>query len=156
MLIERQLEDIFIQKLESIPALSDTQIVGSRTVASSGNTKSEDGAKKNVVAVVCGFRQNDAFSLSPITMPMSITIMTRTELDPTSESHDKVVESIVDLLSRWHKFGAEMSEALTTEKFLAGELRMDGGTNRTYDSQTRTWSETLTFSIRGSEKFTEI
>ena len=87
-------------------------------------------------------------------MPMSITVMTRSELDPTSEYHDHVVESIADLLSRWHKYGEEMSTALTTEKFLAGELRMDGGTNRTYDTTNSTWSETITFSIRGSEKFT--
>ena len=46
-----------------------------------------------------------------------------------------------------------MSDALTTEQFLAGELRMDGGTNRTYDTMTGTWSETLTFTIRGAERF---
>lgn len=46
-----------------------------------------------------------------------------------------------------------MSDTLTTEQFLAGELRMDGGTNRTYDAMTGTWSETLTFTIRGAEKF---
>ena len=79
--------------------------------------------------------------------------MTRSELDPTSEYHDSVVERIVTLLSRWHKYGQEMSDALTTEQFLAGELRMDGGTNRTYDTMNSTWSETLTFTIRGSEKF---
>lgn len=87
-------------------------------------------------------------------MPMSIAVMTRAELDPTSELHDHVVERIADLLSRWHKYGDEMTDALTSEKFLAGELRMDGGTNRVYDTTNSTWSETLTFSIRGSEKFT--
>ena len=89
-------------------------------------------------------------------MPVSISMMTRTELDPTMEAHDKLVEAVVNLLSRWHKYGDEMSAALTTDKFLAGELRMDGGTSRTYDSMTGTWNETLTFTIRGSEKFTAI
>ena len=84
---------------------------------------------------------------------MSIAVMTRAELDPTSELHDHVVERIADLLSRWHKYGDEMTDALTSEKFLAGELRMDGGTNRVYDTTNSTWSETLTFTIRGSEKF---
>ena len=86
-------------------------------------------------------------------MPVSITIMSRTELDPTSEKHDKVVETIADLLSRWHKYGEAMSEVFTSDKFLAGELRMDGGSNRTYDTTTSTWSETINFSIRGAEKF---
>ena len=64
-----------------------------------------------------------------------------------------MVEVVADLLSRWHKFGEEMSEVMTSEKFFAGELRMDGGGYRTYDSTTGTWTETLTFSIRGAEKF---
>ncbi len=153
MLIERQLENDFIAELKSMPELSASQVVGSREVAAAGETKSEEDTKATIVAVACGFRQNDAFSLSPISMPMSITIMTRSELDPTSEYHDAVVESIADLLSRWHKYGDEMADALTTEKFLAGELRMDGGTNRVYDSMNSTWSETLTFTIRGAEKF---
>ena len=153
MIIERQLENAFMSTLSAMPDLSAAQIVGSRTIAAAGQTKSEDSTAPTIVAVACGFRQNDAFSLSPISMPMSITIMTRSELDPTSEYHDTVVESIADLLSRWHKYGEEMSEALTTEKFLAGELRMDGGTNRVYDTTNSTWSETLTFTIRGSEKF---
>ena len=136
MLIERQLENDFIAELKSMPELSASQVVGSREVASAGDTKSEEDTKATIVAVACGFRQNDAFSLSPITVSMSITVMTRTELDPTSEGHDTVIEAIADLLSRWHKDGNAMSEALTNEKFLAGELRMDGGTARTYDSMT--------------------
>lgn len=84
---------------------------------------------------------------------MSVSVMTRSEMDPTSEKHDKIIETIADMLSRWHKFGEEMSQVFTTDKFLAGELRMDGGTARTYDSTTGTWSETLTFTIRGAEKF---
>lgn len=136
MLIERQLEDDFISELKSMPELSDSQIVGSREVAEAGETKSEDDSHATIVAVACGFRQNDAFSLSPITMPMTITIMTRTEIDPTSEGHSKVIEAIADLLSNWHKDGNAMTEALSNEKFFAGELRMDGGTARTYDAMT--------------------
>lgn len=133
--------------------LSCAQIVGSRTVAPQGETKEEEDTAKTVVAVACGFRQNDAFSLSPITMPLTISILTRVELDTTSEEHDRIVEAIADLLSRWHKYGEEMSQALTTDKFFAGELRMDGGTARIFDPTNATWSESISFSIRGSEKF---
>ena len=153
MIIERQLEDAFITTLSAMSELSCAQIVGSRTVAPQGETKEEEDTAKTIVAVACGFRQNDAFSLSPITMPLSISILTRVELDTNSEEHDRIVEAIADLLSRWHKYGEEMSEALTTDKFFAGELRMDGGTARIFDPTKATWSETISFSIRGSEKF---
>lgn len=75
------------------------------------------------------------------------------ELDTNSEEHDRIVEAVANLLSRWHKFGNEMSEALTSDKFFAGELRMDGGTARVFDTTNATWYETISFSIRGSEKF---
>lgn len=105
MIIERQLENAFISTLSAMPELSAAQVVGSRTVAAAGSTKQEDSTTPTLVAVACGFRQNDAFSLSPISMPMSIAVLTRSELDPTSEYHDRVVECIVTLLSRWHKYG---------------------------------------------------
>lgn len=133
MLIERQLEDDFITKLRSLPELSASQVVGSREVAAEGETKTEDDTNATIVAVACGFRQNDAFSLTPITMPISITILTRVELDPTSAGHNDVVDAIVELISRWHNNGNAMTEALSNEKFFAGELRMDGGTARIYD-----------------------
>ena len=161
MMIERAAENAFIDKLNElraelsaqVPALAEVQIIGSRNVAEDGLTKTEQASKASIITVACGFRQNDAFSLSPITLPFALTVMTRTELDPTSQKHDDVVEFVADLLSRWHKFGEEMSEAMTSDKFFAGELRMDGGSYRTYDSTTGTWTETLTFSIRGAEKF---
>jgi len=86
-------------------------------------------------------------------MPISISILTRTELDPTSEKHDMVVEAIADKISYWHKYSEAMGETFTTDKFLAGELRMDGGTARVYDATNSTWQETISLSIRGAEKF---
>lgn len=153
MMIERQLEKDLVDAFKEMPELADAQVVGSREVAQAGKTKSEEDTKASVVAVACGFRQNDAFSLSPITLAVSVTVMTRVELDSTSEVHDRAVEAIADKLSYWHKYGNEMSEVFTNDKFFAGELRMDGGTARTYDDMNSTWTETLSFSIRGSEKF---
>ena len=46
-----------------------------------------------------------------------------------------------------------MTNELSSEKFFAGELRMDGGTGRIVDKTNRLWTETIQFSIRGSEKF---
>lgn len=155
MIIERQLENQLIDYLKNRTDLTDVYIVGSRDIAAVGKTKSEAEDKTTIIAVACGFRQNDAFSLSLISMPLSITIMSRTELDPTSQKHDIVVEIIADLLSYWHKYGNVMSEVFVSDKFLPGELRMDGGSNRTFDNTTSTWHETINFSIRGAEKFNE-
>lgn len=115
MMIERQLEETLISQLSALSELSSAQIVGSRTTAPQGETKEEKDEKASIVAVACGFRSNDAFSLSPITVSMSISIMTRTELDPTSAGHDAIVEAIANMLSRWHKYGNEMSTVFTND-----------------------------------------
>lgn len=150
MLLERQLEIDLIDAFRSLPGLSAAQIVGSRAT---GGEKTEDASSPCVVAVVCGFRSNDAFSLTPITVSASVSIVTRIEMDPSSEIHDQIVEEIANKLSYWHKFGNAMTEELSSDRFFAGELRMDGGTGRICDQSARTWSETISFSIRGSEKF---
>lgn len=89
MLIERQLEEDLIQELRLMPELQNVQVVGSRTIPElETDAKSEDSDKQSVIAVACGFRTHDAFSLSPVSIPVTITIMTRTELDPSSKIHD--------------------------------------------------------------------
>lgn len=147
MMIERQIENDIATALAALPELADVQIVKSRS-----GDKREQGAK-TIVSVACGFRANDAFSLSPITLNVAIVAITRTEQDTDCEEQDKIAEAIADLLSRWHKDGEAMSDALTNAKFLAGELRMDGGSARTLDQNSNTWRDTFNFSIRGAERF---
>ena len=126
--------------------MKDVQIVTSRS-----GVKVEKNYR-TYIAVACGFRQNDAFSLTPITLSAALTVVTRIEQDSTSEKHDLVVEAVADLLSHWHRNGHEMEQMLSSDKFLAGELRMDGGSARMLDQNTKTWQDTIQFSIRGAEK----
>lgn len=149
MIIERQLENDFVSQFTTILDRDDVQFVSSRDVV----TKTEEKNKSTIVAIAAGFRTNDSFSLSPITVPVSISITTRVELDPLSEKHDEIVEQIVDVLSRWHVFGDEMERVFTNNKFFAGELRLDGGTPRTFDNTNNIWTETISLAIRGAEKF---
>lgn len=86
-------------------------------------------------------------------MNLALVVITRTETDVQSDIHDKVVEAIADRISYWHKYGNELSPIFSNEKFLAGELRMDGGSARSFDTMTNTWRDTFNFSIRGAEKF---
>lgn len=146
MIIEALLEQSIIDALQSELG-NDVQLVGSRR-----ETKVEDADKKTIVAVASGFRNHDAFSLSLINVPVAISVATRVEGDAQSQEHNEVVEKIVDILVDWHKYGEAMSDALTNEKFLAGELRMDGGTTQTFDREMMIWTDTININIRGSEK----
>ena len=147
MIIEALLEQSIIDALQSELG-DDVQLVGSRL-----QTKVEDSDKKTIVAVASAFRNHDAFSLSLINVPVAISVATRVEGDAQSQEHNETVEKIVDILVGWHKDGEAMEEALSNRKFLAGELRMDGGTTQTYDREHMCWTDAININIRGAEKF---
>ena len=149
MIIEALLEQSIIEALRSELG-NDVQLVGSRL-----QTKVEDADKKTIVAVASAFRNHDAFSLSLVNVPVAISVATRVEGDAQSQEHNVAVEKIVDMLVNWHKHGDIMESALSNEKFLAGELRMDGGTTQTYDREHMCWTDTININIRGAEKFAD-
>lgn len=148
MILEALLEQKLADEFSSLDQLSGVQIVKSRST-----DKTENDDTYSVVAIASGFRQHDNFSLSPITIPVAITIVTRVEGDANSSSHLEIVEAIADKLSYWHKHGDEMQEALTTSKCVANELKMDGGSNSVYDNTQDIWTDTINITIRGAEKF---
>ena len=84
-----------------------------------------------------------------------MTIVTRVEDDAGQERHNAVVEAISDKLSYWHKVGNAMQDALTTASCIANELKMDGGSESTYDDMQHIWTDTINISIRGAEIFSD-
>lgn len=135
-----------------MPELEGVDVVGSRQPSAVGTVKgeNEDGCKA-IVAVAVGFRSHDNFSLSPISVPVSIAISTRVEQDATGSVHEQILEAIANQLSQWHKFGDVMTSKLSSSKFFAGELRMNGGTGKQFDSNRSAWVETVSLTIRGTE-----
>lgn len=149
MLLEQELEQNLVDAFGALEPLSDgVQIIGSRL-----GDKTERDDTKTIVAVSSAFRTHDAFSLSPITVRVGISIVTRGELDSTSQRHNEVVEAIVNQLSFWHKDGVSMQNALSSRKLMAGELRIDSGTAQVYDRTNNIWTDTIGFAIRGAERF---
>ena len=155
MLMEKELEARIAGALGEIEALSGAEIVGSRQPSASGTVKGEkDQTAKAVVAVAVGFRSHDDFSLTPVSIPVTVAITTRAEMDATGETHEKMLEAVAGLLSDWHRDGGAMTSALSSGKLFAGELRMTGGSGKQYDSARSAWVESVSFTIRGAERFT--
>ena len=149
MILEAYIEQSIIEALRGVLG-DDVQLIGSRLM-----DNIEDAGKKTIVAVASGFRAHDAFSLSLVNVPVAISIATRVEGDAQSQEHNATVEKIVDVLVDWHKRGDIMESALSNEKFLAGELRMDGGTTQTFDRDRMIWTDAININIRGAEKFAQ-
>lgn len=154
MILETELENKIIDELSSIGELSACQFIGSRqTTISDEDMITDDESVDTVIAVHTGYRSNDAFSLPTITVPVSIQITTRIEKDKSGQKHERVIEAISDKLSYWHKYSNDFTTQFTLTKMFCGELTMNGGSGRAYDKDMEIWTENITFSIRGSEKF---
>ena len=156
MILESQVEQQLQKEFAKLTELDTYQIMQSRQVNEDGSRNEDDVSKSGIIMITTGFRQHDQFSLSPITLQANITVITRTEIDYTSAKHEKAVEAIANLLSYWHKFPQPMTTALTTEKFAVGELRIDGGTGKTYNKTDSIFQETIKITLRGTEKFNNI
>ena len=148
MLLEQKLEEDLITEFEKLN-LENCQIISSRQ-----KNKTEDESYTSLLAVVVGTRSHDAFSLSPITIQVSLSLVSRIEDDTDGTNHCSNVEKILNLLSKWH-FRSELISCLDSEKFHAGELRLNGGSGTVFDSTNRVYSDTISFTIRGAEIFTE-
>ena len=153
MIIERELENKLISELSALFEDDNIQFVGSRSVTEDGKLLTEKDNVKTIIAVGTGYRSHDAFSLPMIDIKVSLVICTRIELDPTATYHENLIEKLTDVLSYWHFKGVEMEYKLSTEKFVAGELRLTGGSGRITDKTNNVWSDTINFEIRGTQIF---
>ena len=154
MILEKELEDKFISQLSTITELSSCQFVGSRQTGSNDEEGIVDKDDVDtIIAIHTGYRQNDAFSLSPITVSMSMQITTRLERDKSGQKHEAVVEAISDKLSYWHKYSATFTDTFDLSKMFCGELRMNGGSGRSMDDTNGIWTESISFAVRGSERY---
>lgn len=154
MTLETQIENRLIEKLGEMQELSACQIVGSRQIAATDTqTIADDVSADTVIAIHTGYRQHDAFSLSPITVPITIAMSTRIEKDKSGRRHESVFEAVSDQLSYWHKFSDDFTSDFTLPGVFCGEIRMTGGSGRSFDQTDDVWTDTIQFSIRGSEKY---
>lgn len=152
MLIEQQLEETLAAAIRAMPELADAEVIASRSAAAAGYVKGEaDTAAKQIVAVGFGLRQHDDFTLPTVNIEGSISVSTRAEMCPTGAEHEEAVEAIAEKLTYWHYDGGVFSTAFSiANRFFAAELRMDGGTGKVYDAQHAAWTETISFTVRGT------
>lgn len=155
-MIEQNVEAVFVNEITS--ALSSlegvkVEIIGARQPAASGYVKGErDHSAGVVISVNLGFRSHDNFSLPTINISGIVSVSTRVELNADGANHEAVMEKLATLFSDYHSEVEAFSEKFSSAEFYATELRLDGGTGKSYDSDNAAWSESFNFTIRGAIK----
>lgn len=153
MTLEKQLEDNLLSAFAT-SELSSWQFVTSRQSEQSDYYESDEAL--GVIAVKVAYRQHDNFSLSPVSIPVTVSINTRIELDPDSTWHEQAVQAMTDVLADWHRYPTNMDEALNNSPwnlYYAGELRITGGTGRVLNKEMGVFTDDISFIIRGAERF---
>ena len=151
MLVETEIEAKIVTAISAALKGVDVTTIGARQVAAAGLVKGEtDVTTRGIVAVSLGFRTNDAFSLSPISIDGSVAITTTLESDATGELNEKAMEAIANLFQKWHDFPQASQVALSTSAFTFGEFRLSGGPGKTFNDTRSAWVESISFTIRGA------
>lgn len=152
MLIEQQLEAGIASAIGALD-IPGAAVSTSRGVADDGKVKGEFDAGAAVsISVTAGIRQHDEFSLPTSNIPIAVTVVTRGEMSATGAAHEDAVEKIVELVERWHQDADAMSSALSTDTLFAAAIRSDGGVSKTYSEEDLCWTETVSFTVRGTIK----
>jgi hypothetical protein len=151
MLIETKLEQAIITAITEVTSDSQVRVLGSRQVSAAGNVKGKLEMDDNAIIVVkTGFRSNDAYSLTPISISGTVVITTSLAHDATGNINDYLCERVANLMQRWHDTPAASTAALSSTNFSFGEFRLDGGSGKTYDDTPAAWVESFNFTVRGA------
>lgn len=127
------------------------EIVGSWEPSDSNSFKGEhDASSIGVISLYIEPRSNDSFSLPTANFQGIISLDCRAEQCPTMAEVSEIYEKILDLLDGWHYDAGIFSHVLSSEKFFAAELKLDGGDKVTFDKGACVWNVTIRFTIRGT------
>ena len=149
MLIERQVEDVIKAELEK--DIEDFEIVSSWSPSDSGTVKGERAAEANgVISIFVQPRAHDSFSLPTVNLNGVVAIEARVEKCPTMKEVSETYEKVLNRFDGWHFDTSGFSETFSTSDFYATELMLTGGSQITFDSSSRCWVLSLSFTIRGT------
>ena len=149
-MIEKNLEHAIITAIERLE-LPNLQILGLWQPSATGalKGKQEEDATATLVLKIPP-KSFDTFGICEVTMDVDLALSVRVEKDVDGEMLLKYVEPISDLLDRWNMSEEhDELEDLITQDFYPGGVKVNGGTGPIYDSQSKTWTVTYTFTVRG-------
>lgn len=152
MLIEKELEINIATAIRGLE-IDGAYVLTSRETAVTGEVKDEfDVGAKTIIAVASGIREHTDFENPTADIPFSVAVSTRSEMDATGDAHEIAMNAVIGLLEDWHADGQAFSQAVSTDRYFAAALKIDGGGTKTFDETRSVWIETISFTIRGTIK----
>ncbi len=151
-MLEKSIEANIIAAIEALN-LTGLDIHGAWKAANAGEVKDEesDGAPATLVVAVSP-RSVETFGIGVCSMDVALSLVVRTDLNPTGAALETYVAPIADLLTRWNRTmdcvnpcGMEVEG-----EFAPGGLQLTGGSGPELDRDLCIWTVVFNFTLRGT------
>ena len=151
-MIEKSIEANIIAAIAALN-LPGLDIHGAWQAVNAGEVKDEesDGAPATL-AVAVSPRSVETFGIGVCSMDVALSLVIRTDLNPTGAALETYVARIADLLTRWNRTmdcvnpcGMEVEG-----EFAPGGLQLTGGSGPELDSDLCVWTVVFNFTLRGT------
>ena len=96
-------------------------------------------------------RSYGAYTIPTVTFDCMISLVVRTDLDPTGETIAAAASAISAKLAAWHDDVCESNDAgLAFDGFMPSAFAVPGGAGPSYDDKSATWGVDYSFTIDGT------
>lgn len=154
-LIEKDVEAKIVEMLKTaVAGLSGVEIVGSWQSSNVGEVKGEEKSTDRIrLAVATGAPEFSSWLASDADIPVAIAVTVRQDTAPTAAEVATVMEPVSGMLLNLQlESNADVSAALSVEKFNVDGVRLDPGDPPVYDAQRKRWRISRSFTVRGTVK----
>ena len=149
-MIEKNVEAAIITAIENL-GLPNIDIVGLWQPTATGIVKATEKSNSDAALVISiPPKSFDTFGICEVSLEVSMTLTVRVEKDATGSKLLQYVEPINAMLESWNMSEEhDELEALITEDFYPGGIRVNAGSGPTWDPSSKTWSVEFSFTVRG-------
>lgn len=148
MIVEKQIEDAIIAKLEALD-LPGVRVTGAWKSVADGEVKGEGDTSSAVLAVAVNPRSYDGFMSQQADFNCAVALVVRRESCPTGSEVEEFTEALFQLFDTWNRDEDAVYTDLETDGFQPAGLQLSGGEGPLYDEATCTWMVEQSFKLRG-------
>lgn len=151
-MIEQSLESNIVAAIEAL-GVNGLDVRGLWNPVAEGLVKGSenDSSSPAAAAVRVSPRSYSNYTIPTVTFDCAISLVVRTDLDPTGAILAAAADAIAGKLAAWHADVCESNDAgLACAGFQPAGFAVSGGTGPDFDRDAATWAVNYAFTIDGS------
>lgn len=157
-MIEKDIQHAVALALEGL-AIDGLTVCGNYLHANAGAVMgAETPDCKMLAEIITAPRSADDYGwMCPVSVRCGLLLTFRADIYPTGAEIAPVLDAIFGIVTEWARATdgtATGDDALETDEFRPGGVRLDGGNGPTWDGEAACWRASFNFTVRGRIKET--